>query len=228
MLAIRDQLADFAADVKGLFVGERTFGDAAVPPIVFVLTQQRLGVNGAAVAALVVAAVFVVVRWRRRSSATYALGGVATVAVAVLFALRSGDAEDFFIPGIASAFFWAAVGALSIAVKRPFLIFASAFYRGWPAGWYRRDDVRPAYTIVSTWWVGYLLMRGVGQLWLYLDDRIELLLTYKLATSWPVSLPLLFAGYVYGNRKLHRLGGPSVAEFSAGAQPPFAGGQHGF
>ena len=224
----RDQLRDFSGDLKGLFVGERTFGDAVLPPIVFVALQRFIGVGGAAAGALGVAAVFVYFRWRKRSSAAYAMGGVATVAVAVFFAVRSGEAEDFFIPGIVSAFFWAAAGAVSIAVRKPFVVFASAFYRGWPIDWYWRDDVRPAYALVSWWWVLYNLARGLVQWWLFVDDRLELLLTFKLASSWPVTVPLMFAGYVYGNRKLQLLGGPSVAEFESGTEPPFAGGQHGF
>jgi len=224
----RDQLNDFVADLKSLFIGDRTFGDAALPPIVFVIAQRPLGVGWGAVLALAIASVFVGWRWSKGGSISYAFGGIATVAVAAFFALRSGEAEDFFIPGIVSAFFWAVAGTVSIAVRRPFAVFASAFYRKWPLDWYWRNDVRPAYSIVSMWWVLYNLGRGAGQLWLFSEDRIELLLTFKLLTGVPVSVPLLFAGYVYGNRKLHRLGGPSVAEFGASAEPPFAGGQHGF
>jgi hypothetical protein len=225
---LRQQLSDFVTDLKDLFVGERTFGDAVLPPVVFVAMQRWLGVGWAAVAALGAAAVFVGWRWSKRSSAVYAFGGIATVGLALAFAVRSGEAEDFFIPGIVSAFFWAVVGTASIAVRRPFVVFASAFYRGWPIDWYWRDDVRPAYSVVSWWWVAYSLLRGAGQLWLYVADRVELLLTFKLASGLPVSVPLMFVGYVYGNRRLHRLGGPSVVEYQVGAAPPFSGGQHGF
>ena len=209
-------------------MGARPFGEGGLPPIVFVIEKRFVGVGWAGVAAVEVAPVFVVFRWRKRVSPAYAIGGVATVGLAVYFAVRSGEAEDFFIPGIVSAFFWAGAGALSILVRRPFIVYASAFYRQWPIDWYWRDDVRPAYSVVSWWWVLYNLGRGTGQWWLFADDRLELLLTFKLATSWPVSVPLMFAGYVYGNRKLHRLGGPNVAEFEAGAESPYAGGQHGF
>ncbi|MDH3730903.1 MAG: DUF3159 domain-containing protein [Acidimicrobiia bacterium] len=226
--SFRDQLSDFITDLRDLFVGERTLGDALLPPIVFVATQRELGVGWAAVLALGVASLFIIWRWRKRGSISYAFGGVATVALAVFFALRSGEAEDFFIPGIVSAFFWAAAGTASIVARRPFVVFASAFYRRWPIEWYWRDDVRPAYTVVSWWWVAYTLLRGAGQLWFFSSDRVELLLTFKLLTSFPTSVPLMFASYVYGNRKLHRLGGPTVTEHLSDAEAPFAGGQHGF
>lgn len=228
MPSYRDQLTDFIADLRGLFIGDRTFGDAVFPPIVFVVSQRWLGVGWAAAVALGVASMFIAWRWKKRGSTTYAYGGVATVALAVFFAIRSGEAQDFFIPGIVSAFFWAVVGTGSIVARRPFVVFASAFYRRWPIEWYWRSDVRPAYTIVSWWWVAYTLARGAGQLWLFAADRVELLLTFKLLTSFPLSVPLMFASYAYGNRKLHRLGGPTVAEHVAGAQAPFVGGQHGF
>ena len=228
MLSYRDQLRDFSTDLKSLFVGERTFGDAIVPPVVFVVAQNVWGVGAAAAMALGSAALFVGWRYRKRASVAYAFGGVATVGFALFLAIRSGEAEDFFIPGIVSAFAWAAAGVLSIVVRRPFVVFASAFYRKWPIDWYWRGDVRPAYSVISWWWANYTLLRGSGQLWLYVDDRLELLLTFKLLTSWPLGVPLMFASYVYGNRKLHRLGGPSVAEYEAGAEAPYAGGQHGF
>ena len=47
-------------------------------------------------------------------------------------------------------------------------------------------------------------------------------------SSWPTIIPLLIVSYVYGNRKLHRLGGPNVDEFLAGAEPPYEGMQRGF
>jgi len=224
----RDQLEDFIDDLRGLFIGDRTFGDTALPPVIFVATQRPLGVGWGAAMALAVAMVFVVWRRSRGGSSLYALGGIATVGFAAFFAVRSGEAEDFFIPGIVSAFFWTGAGTISIALRRPFLVFASAFYRKWPLNWYWRNDVRPAYSVVSMWWVLYNLGRGVGQFWLYSDDRVELLLTFKLVSSYPVSVPLAFAAYVFGNRKLHRLGGPNVDEFRLGKGPPFAGGQHGF
>lgn len=223
-----DQLQDFVADLKSLFVGDRTFGDAVVPPIVFVIAQNLWGIRWGAALALATAALFVGLRYRKRASVAYALGGVATVGFALFLAIRSGDAEDFFLPGIVSAFLLATGGAVSIAVRRPFIAFVSAFYRRWPFDWYWRSDVRPAYTVVSWWWAAYTLGRGIGQLWLFVDDRLELLLTFKLLTSWPLGVPLMFASYVYGNRKLHRLGGPNIAEYESGAESPFVGEQHGF
>jgi hypothetical protein len=41
-------------------------------------------------------------------------------------------------------------------------------------------------------------------------------------------VPLLVVSYVWGNRKLARLGGPNVEEFTTGAELPFVVGQRGF
>jgi hypothetical protein len=50
----------------------------------------------------------------------------------------------------------------------------------------------------------------------------------KVLTSWPLIVPLLIGTYVYGNRKLHKLGGPNVDEYLAGIHPPYTGQQRGF
>ena len=53
------------------------------------------------------------------------------------------------------------------------------------------------------------------------------MLTVRVLVSWPTMLPLVIVSYVRGNRRLHELAGPTVAEFRAGAAPPF-GLQRGF
>jgi hypothetical protein len=219
---------DIRAEIKGLFVGERTLGDSFAPPLLFVLVNAIWGLVPAAVVAI--AAGVAVAGWRIRSGQqiTYAVAGIGAVGFAVFLALRSGRAESYFLPGIVSAFFWAAVALVSILVRRPLTAWTSWAYRRWPLDWYWRDDVRPAYSFVSWIWVAYFLLRGVGSWLLFLQSQPEALAVFKSVTSWPTILPLLIVSYRVGVIRRERLGGPNVEEHRIGAAPPYGGGQRGF
>ncbi len=219
---------DVREDLRSLFVGDRTIGDSFPAPIAFVAVNAWQGLGAATVAALVVGALVAAWRVRKGQQVVYALGGIVAIGFAALIALRSGRAEGYFLPGIVSAFGWAAVAVISLVVRRPLAAWSSWLFRRWPLEWYWRRDVRPAYAAVTLIWAAFFAVRGGVQWLLYVNGQPELLAAAKLATSWPVILPLLVVSYVYGNRKLHRLGGPNIEEFAAGAPPPYAGLQRGF
>ena len=219
---------DIREEIRSLFVGDRTLGDSFAPPLLFVLVNA-VGTLGVAAATAIGAGV-VVAAWRVRKGqqVVYAVAGIGAVAFAAFLALRSGRAESYFLPGILTTL-GAAVGTLvSILVRRPLAAWSSSVYRRWPADWYWRDDVRPAYTAVSWIWFAYFLVRGGVQGWLYIEEQPEALAIFKSITSWPTILPLLVVSYRLGITRRERLGGPNVDEHQRGASPPYAGNQRGF
>jgi hypothetical protein len=219
---------DIRNDLRDLFTGERTIGDSFPAPLVFVAVNAVAGLGWAAAAALVVGLAVALWRIRKGQQVVYAMGGIVAIGFTAFLALRSGRAESYFLPGILSAA-GAAIGTIiSIAVRRPLASWTSRFMRSWPLEWYWRDDVRPAYAGVSWIWAAFFAGRAAVQWVLFLNEEPELLAIAKVLTSWPTIIPLLIVSYVYGNRKLHRLGGPNVDEFLAGAEPPYEGMQRGF
>lgn len=223
-----DVRADFKADLRDLFVGDRTIGDSFPAPIVFVAVNALAGLGAATAAALLVGGVVALWRIRRGQQVVYALGGIVAIGFAAAIALRSGRAEGYFLPGIISAAGWAVAAVVSVVVRRPLAAWSSWGLRRWPIDWYWRRDVRPAYTRVTLLWAAYFAARAGAQGVLYIREQPELLAAAKVATSWPLILPLLALSYFYGNRTLHRLGGPNVEEFRRGDEPPYEGGQRGF
>jgi intracellular septation protein A len=223
--SIRD---DLRTDLHDLFVGDRTIGDSFPAPLVFVAVNAVWGLGAAAVAAVIVGVAVAAWRIVRGQRVVYALGGIAAIGFTAWLALRSGRAEDYFLPGILSAAGWAVVAVFSVLVGRPLAAWASWFFRRWPQQWYWRNDVRPAYATISLIWAGYFAGRAAVQWVLYVNQQPEMLAVAKVLTSWPLMLPLLAASYVIGNRKLQRLEGPTVEQVLAGAPGPYAGGQRGF
>jgi len=219
---------DIREDLRGLFVGDRTIGDSFLAPVVFVLVNALWSLGPAAVAAVLVGGAVALWRIRKGQQASYAFGGIIAIAFAAALALRSGRAETYFLPGIVGAAVGAIGGLISVVAGRPLAAWSSWFYRQWPLEWYWRPDVRPAYTVVTWVWIAFFATRAAVQAVLFAQERPEMLAAAKVLTSWPLIVPLLIASYVYGNRKLHRLGGPNVAEYLAQHQPPYAGQQRGF
>ena len=219
---------DIRDEIRSLFVGDRTLGDSFAPPLLFVAVNA-FGSLGAA-ATIAVAAGVVVAFWRIRKGqqVTYAVFGIFAVAFAAFLALRSGRAESYFLPGIVSALGYAGATLVLILAKRPLAAWTSSLYRRWPLDWYWRDDVRPAYSHVSWYWFWYFLIRGGVSAWLFAIEQPEALAVWKTLTSWPAILPLFYVTYRVGVTKRDALGGPSIAEYTAGAEPPYQGGQRGF
>jgi hypothetical protein len=225
---VTSRIAELRDELRGLFTGERTVGDSAIPPVVFVVVNAWLGLTSAIVAALVAGALLTAVRLARGGSLVYAFGGIGAVAVAVAFVVRSGRAEGYFLPTIISNSTYAAAGVTSIVLRRPVTALASWFLHRWPPTWYWRDDVRPAYTAVTWMWVAYWASRAGVMAALYAGGRTELLAAVRVVSGLPLGIALLVGSYLYGTWRLEQLGGPSVDEHRAGARPPFRGGQRGF
>lgn len=223
-----ERITELREELSGLFTGDRTVGDSALPPILFVAVNALVGLGPALIAALTLGAVITLIRLRRGGTLTYALGGIGAVVVAVVFVLRSGRAEGYFLPNILSNAGYAVAGLASILARRPVTALASWFLHRWPLDWYWRDDVRPAYSEVAWFWVIYWALRSSVQAVLYADGRTELLAAVRVISGLPVGVPLLIASYLYGTARLRRLGGPSVTEHVAGAEPPFEGQARGF
>ncbi|WP_442811871.1 DUF3159 domain-containing protein [Streptomyces sp. NBC_01803] len=101
---IAEQVADEAATRAAFFEafgGVRGMVETTVPGLVFVLSYTiNRNINVSAIAALSISAVLAVARLARRDTLKHALGGVFGVAFGAAFAMMSGDAKNFYLPGM--------------------------------------------------------------------------------------------------------------------------------
>lgn len=204
------------AELKVFFSGPRPVGDSAVPPLVFVATNAAFGIRPAAVAAIGVAAALMALRIWQGRPAVYAMGGVIGVAFAAYLALRSDQAEEYFLPGIISNAFWTAVAVVSMVIRRPMMAFTSWAFHRWPLQWYWLPNVRPAYTEVTAAWALFFAGRGYVQFRLFEGGDVAALGIVKVGTGLPAVLLLVIGTYLYGTWRLERLGAPTVDEYSDG------------
>ncbi|GLF98863.1 DUF3159 domain-containing protein [Streptomyces yaizuensis] len=83
------------------FGGLRGMVETVVPGLLFVtIYTVNKDLHSAAIAALVVSAVLVVVRLLRKDTTKHAFSGVFGVAFGVVFAMMTGNAKDFYLPGM--------------------------------------------------------------------------------------------------------------------------------
>lgn len=208
------------ARARDLLADRRVLFDTVLPPLVFVTANAVLGLGVAAAASLVLAIGAVGYRLWRRQRLMYALSGLGGVTVAVGFALASGSASGFFVPGILTSGLAGLAYLVSTLVRRPLVAVLSAAIYRWPLDWYWHPKVRPAYSEITLVWAALYLGKAALQLMLVQREAVGWLATARIATGWPAFAALVLVTYAYVSRRLAHLDGPSVDEWRAQKEPP--------
>jgi hypothetical protein len=175
--------------------GTRGLVDGGLPPLVFVAVNPVVGASStrstaltAAIAAAAAAGLGIVaLRLTRKESLRQALGGLAGLTVAVLFAAISGEARGFFLPGIVVDAAYGAVFAGSALIGHPLVgtLYGLLYRRH---DW--RDDprLRRLFVLATFGWSAVFAVRAGVQAFLYREDLPGLLAVGKLLLGWPLTL----------------------------------------
>jgi hypothetical protein len=222
------RVSEILEEFRLVVVGQRSLGDALVPPLVFVLINLVFGIWPAIACAVGLSLVITVLRLLRRRPLRYALGGLTGVAVASLLAVGLSRGEGYFLPGMASGAVTSTLCLISVIVRRPLVAWSSHIARRWPRDWYWHPRVRPAYSEVTLAWFAFFSMRLVTQYLLFKRGATLALSTVNLFLGWPSITLLLVGSYIYGLWRLRHLKGPSVKEFRDKKSPPWTGQKRGF
>jgi hypothetical protein len=197
----RSGLAQAAGEdfsLAGAIGGPRGLVEAVLPGLLFVVwfTFSR-DLRASLVASLGAAGLLVVARLVTRSSVTQSLSGLVGVAVCALFAARTGEAADFYLPGFLLNAGYASLYALStvrfgrigpIPAWGPFPVIGLLIgpLVGEGMAW-RRDPRRlRAYRLVTWMWVVMFILRLGVQLPLYAAGMVGALGAARLAMGVPL------------------------------------------
>ncbi|WP_152190540.1 DUF3159 domain-containing protein [Georgenia satyanarayanai] len=177
-------VADAVGGVRGLI-------ESVAPGLVFVVVYLVAGQElvPPLVASLAVAVALVVARLVGGTPVTQALGGVVGVVVGVLWAWRSGEAQDYFALGLWTNGVYAAALLVSVLVRWPLVGVVVALLRQEGFGWRTDPDQRPRlrrYTAATWLWIGLFVARLAVQLPLYLDASTAWLGTARLVMGVPL------------------------------------------
>jgi hypothetical protein len=174
--------------------GRRGLIDGALPPLLFgasnsvavALGHGESAVPVAAVVAVACAVALGAVRRIQGTSVAGVLRGLVVLAIAAGFALWSGHARDFYLPGMVVDAGYAIALAASVLIGRPLVGYAyAALFRD---GRWRHDHrLRRVLGIATLGWAGTYVLRATVQLMLYRADEPGLLAVAKVALGWPLT-----------------------------------------
>ena len=181
-------------DLLAALGGKLGVAESGLPSAVFIAIYT---INGQVLApalwgALATAGVMTVFRLVRRSSVQYALAGMFGVALSAFIASRTGNAADFYLPGLLLQGGYAIAYLVSILVGWPLigLVLGPLFGEGMT---WRNDPLRKRAYLQVTWlWFGMFAVRLAILLPLYFLGMTVALGWMKLAVGWP-----LFAGVAW-------------------------------
>ncbi|WP_122260740.1 DUF3159 domain-containing protein [Ornithinimicrobium cerasi] len=167
--------------------------ETALPTVALVVTWLVTdSVRSAVVAAAALLVVLAVVRQLLGGSWRFLGSAVVATALAAFFALRSGQAEDAFLPGIIISALYGVGALVSILARWPLVGFIVAIgdpdFAERPAAW-RRDRGLVAVCSRLTWvLVALFTLRIAIMLPLYLAGEVAWLGVAKIGLGWPAYL----------------------------------------
>lgn len=172
--------------------GVRGLVESVLPGLVFVLVYVLVRELGPAlVAAGGVTLVAVLVRLVQRTPLTQALSGVVGVGIGAIWALRTGEAQDFYAWGLWVNAAWALGTAVSVLVGWPVVGVIVSLLRGQDMSWRRGADAAPLRRryVWATWlWFAMFVARLAVQLPFFLagEDAVGRLGVARAAMGVPL------------------------------------------
>ena len=176
--------------------GKRGLLDSGLPAVVFVganglvdafaarSTALRVAIAGALLTGLVI----IVVRLLRKETLQQAISGFLGLGLAVFFAARSGEARDFFKPGIYINYAYALVFLGSALIGRPLVGAIYSALDGLGDSWRTVPRLRRVFTVATLFWAGIFGLRAVISTVFYNADRADLLAVSRLLLGWPLTI----------------------------------------
>jgi hypothetical protein len=214
---VRHRLAEGVGGLRGSI-------EAALPTVCFIIgwtATKRLPVSLAAAAGCVLLAL--VVRLVQRQTPKYALSSLFALGLAAFFALRSGRAEDAFLPGILYSCAMLAVSLVSVVTRWPMVGFVvGAAHPEDPLAWRRHGGIVRLCQRLTLVLAGLYAVRAGVMLPLYLAGQVALLGVAKIVLGWPLYLAAVAAVGAILLRGRTPLDDPATAGLPA-AGPPAPG-----
>ena len=198
MPTMSEQIAEQLGGVRGLI-------ESSVPVLTFVLLNflfsndrldlfpdERTGLYWAIAGAVVTAVLIAVYRLYRREPVRHAVNGLVGIALGAYLAARSGEAKDFYLPGILLTLGQAAVLLISVGVRKPLIgyIWAVMANKG-KHDWLGSARMLKTFQWLTVAWAVSLIVRGGVQGLLYLSGHDDWLGVARIFLSWPIYAGML-------------------------------------
>jgi intracellular septation protein A len=162
--------------------------DAGLPFVVFttayLVTDRNLETT--LYAAVGTAAVLALLRLVRRQSLQQVFSGLIGIGIAAFLAQRTGNADNFFLPGIITNAVYASVCLVSIAIHKPLLGYVIEAMRGRDMSWVRDPAAHRLFSTITWLWALIFGVRVAIMFPLYLLGQTTALGTLKVLLGYPL------------------------------------------
>ena len=171
--------------------GRRGIVESAVPTIAFTVTYVAThDLKLALTISIAITVGLLIVRLIQRSTVQFVVNALFAIGIAAVFASRSGEARDVFLPGILYNGGYAAVFILSILVGWPLVGFMIGSITGEPTEWHADRALVRLCSRLTWLFAAPCVLRVLVQYPLYAGDHIALLGTAKIFLGWPLQLAM--------------------------------------
>ena len=168
--------------------GKRGLIDSGLPALVFLIVFNISGkdVNAALYSAVALSIVLTLLRLLKRETVQHAFSGLIGVGICALISKRTGNAADFYLPGLWINAGYGLLYAITNLVKWPILGVMLGPILGENLLW-RKDPARLNAYIKAGWlWVAMFAARLIVQYPLYESGNINALGTARLLMGYPL------------------------------------------
>ncbi|HEV2636917.1 MAG TPA: DUF3159 domain-containing protein [Actinocrinis sp.] len=179
--------AAYEASVMAAFGGKRGLAEVGLPSVLFVLVYavtKRL--DASLVAALAAALVLTVVRLAKRDTLQHTLGGLGGVLVCAAVAKFTGQAKDFYLPGLLLNIGEAVLFSVSALVRWPIVGVLLGPVTGEMTAWRVYPARLRAFTLATWLLAAMFLLRVLIEVPLYLSSATTALGVAKVVLGWPL------------------------------------------
>ncbi len=176
---------------------------STVPVVVFVVINVIFSLQPALIASVVVAVAIAGWRLSRREVLQPAVSGLLGVGVCAFIAYRSGEAKDFFLPGLWYSAILGGAFLISVLVRWPLAGVIWHAINGQGHAWRQDRRLLTAYTVATLLWAAVFAARLLVQGWLYNSDETTWLAVARLTMGYPL-LAVALLGTVWAVRRAQR------------------------
>lgn len=132
------------------------------------------------------AALLALLRLVRRQSLQQVFSGLIGIAIAAFLAKRTGNADNFFLPGIITNAAYASACLISIAVHKPLLGYVIEAMRGRDMSWVKDPEAHRLFSTITWLWALIFGVRVAIMFPLYLLGQTAALGTLKILLGYPL------------------------------------------
>lgn len=169
--------------------GKRGILDSGLPSLVFLIAFNVLhDLRGALYAAVIISALLTLIRLIRRDTLQHVLSGFVGVAFCALLARKTGQAVDFYLPGLIINVIYGTIYAVFNLLGLPVLGLLLGPILGENLAWRKVPERKRAYIRAGWLWVALFASRLIVQYPLYKSGNINALGTARLVMGYPFFL----------------------------------------